>query len=262
MKLTKKKRSLIFIVHFVLWITLSFKVIGSLPLMQFESPFGIYVQSIKDGPNSSLMVIDFPYIFNFVQKTWRSQTTVNSGSSVYSIENHLKVTSEWAGKQLNRSLPFGYSPTMFWVLAPLSQFPHAVAYYLFNVAGLLAVFWLTHPYHSRWGIGLLMFFSMVAHVCFALGQTALLTGAGLLFLAEKTKEDSGVYSWRNTLLTGATLWALTAKPPIALVAITVLCGLRRWRTLFAAGILTIVSTLIITPWLGANWVSDYPYNII
>lgn len=255
--MTKKQRHLILIVHFVLWIILSLKVIGSLSLMQFDSPSGIYASSIENEPGGYLMIIDFPFIFNFVQKAWRYETTVTSGSSIYSVKNHLKVTSEWAGKKLNRSMPFGYSPTMLWILAPLVRFPHAVAHFLFNLVSLLAVFWLTHPYHNRWGIGLLMFFSMVAQACFALGQTALLTAAGLLFLAKKTNEDNRIHSWRNTLLTGSALWALTAKPSVALTAIAVLFGLRRWRTLFAAGILTILSTLIITPLLGSNWVSDY-----
>src|SRR5262245_58588228 len=39
------------------------------------------------------------------------------GASLYSPRAHLEMTSEWTGRPAARALPFGYSPTMVWVLA-------------------------------------------------------------------------------------------------------------------------------------------------
>ena len=259
MNIQKKRSNRVFIVHFVLWLVLSIWVIRLLiPMLEYGSPFGILIPTIENGySKDGLKIVDFPFHFNFVQKVWRRETTVSSGSSIYSVENHLKVTSDWAGKKVSRSLHFGYSPTMLWILAPLVPFSPATAYFLFNLAGLFAVFWLTRPNRCRWGTGLLIFFSPLAQLCFVLGQTSLLTGAGLLYLAEKNRPDSYDNGWRNPIISGSVLWALTAKPPIALTAVLVLMSLRRWQTIFAAAIFTVISTLIISPWLGANWMNDY-----
>jgi hypothetical protein len=250
----KFRSNLVFIVHFLLWAVLVWRVIILLMPSLNDPSFGIF---FHEGKNREVLrILDFPFHFDFAQKVWRHQTTVNSGQSVYSVENHLKVTSDWAGTQVRHSLHFGYSPTMLWVLAPLVPFSHATAYIIFNIAGLIAVFWITRPTRCRWGIGLLSFFSVTSMRCFLLGQTALLTGAGLLFLAEKNS-DRSAHKWRNPLMAGAALWALTAKPPIALSAAIVLLGLRSWRTLIVAGLLTVFSTLIIWPFLGAHWIRDY-----
>jgi hypothetical protein len=229
-----------------------------LPDARIVSTFGITLAPNEPGSSfRNLTIIDFPFHFNFVKKAWLGQTTVNSGGSIYSLENHLKVTRDWAGMKLNNALPFGYSPTMLWVLAPLVFFPHNLAFCLFNLTGLFSVWWTTHPARCRLGVGLLAFFSPLAQACFALGQTALLTGAGLLFIAENTREGNRVDGWRIPMLAGIALWALTAKPPLALTAGAVLVGLRQWRPLLVAGILTVFLTLAITPLLGTNWVHDY-----
>jgi hypothetical protein len=248
------------IIHMLLWATLTLWVSKEilLPGARICSTFGITLTPNEPGSSSwNLTIIDFPYIFNFVKKAWFGQTTVSSGASVYSLENHLKVTSDWAGMRLNKALPFGYSPTMLWVLAPLIYFPHIIALCLFNIAGLFSVWWTTHPARCRLGVGLLAFFSPLAQACFSLGQTALLTGAGLLFIAEKTREVNRADGWHIPILAGIALWALTAKPPFALTAVAVLVGLRQWRPLLVAGILTLISTLAISPVLGANWFHDY-----
>lgn len=259
MNIKKNQSNRIFIVHFVLWLALSIWVIRLLiPMLDYGSPFGILLPTTENGySKDTLKIVDFPFHFNFVQKVWRHETTVNSGLSIYSVENHLKVTSDWAGQKVSQSLHFGYSPTMLWILAPLVPFSPATAYFIFNIAGLFAVFWVTRPDRCRWGIGLLLFFSPLAQLCFVLGQNSLLTAAGLLYLAEKNRPDSHDHGWRNPLISGSVLWALTAKPTIALLAIAVLVGMRRWHTIFAAAIFTVISTLIISPWLGPNWINDY-----
>jgi hypothetical protein len=246
------------ILHLVLWVVLSFQVISLISNIISDPSFGIVFEPVKGG--EVLKIRDFPFHFNFVQKFWRNDTTVSSGQSIYSVANHLKVTSEWGGKQAYGSLHFGYSPTMLWVLAPLTPLSHAAAYLIFNLAGLFAIFWMTRPARCRWGIGLFSFFSPISWRCFVLGQTALLTGMGLLFIAEKTR-DERLQSWRSALITGGILWALTAKPPIALSAAAVLFGLRQWRSLAVAGFFTAASVLVIWPSLGPHWIADYVHLI-
>ena len=248
------------IIHIIVWATLTLWVSKEilLPAARAGSTYGISLT--QDEPGSSKMIlriIDFPYIFNFVKKAWLGQTTANSGDSIYSLKNHVKVTSDWAGVKLNKAFPFGYSPTMLWVLAPFIYFTHSIALCLFNIAGLFSVWWTTHPARCRLGIGLIAFLSPLSQACFSLGQTALLTGAGLLFIAEKTREENRTDGWRIPILAGIALWAMTAKPPLALTAGAVLMGLRQWRPLLVAVILTVISTLAISPVLGANWVHDY-----
>lgn len=260
----KKRFHITIIVHFVLWTALALYICKwvLLPIARHGSTFGITLSPTEPGSSSmNLTIIDFASHFNFVKKTWLGQTTVNSGSSIYSLENHIKVTSDWADMKLNHALPFGYSPTMLWVLAPLVLFSHTTVYFIFNIVGLLSVWWQTHPFRCRRGVGLLAFFSLLTQACFGLGQTAIITGAGLLFIAEKTREKNRDDGWRTHIFVGIALWALTAKPPLALTAVAVLLGLRRWRPLFVAGMITIILTLAITPLLGTNWVHDYIYMI-
>jgi hypothetical protein len=260
----KKRFYITVIVHFVLWTGLALFICKwvLLPTVRLGSTFGITLTPTEPGSSSmDLTIIDFASHFNFAKKTWQGQTTVNSGSSVYSLENHLKVTRDWAGIKLNHALPFGYSPTMLWVLAPLLLFSPITAYCLFYIVGLLSVWWQTHPFRCRRGVGLLAFFSLLSQACFGLGQTALITGAGLLFIAEKTREKYRDDGWRIHIFVGIALWALTAKPPLALTAVAALLGLRKWRPLFVTGMLSIFFTLAITPLLGTNWINDYIHMI-
>jgi hypothetical protein len=255
----KNRGKAVIVAHFLLWIVLSVWIIYLLLALINGPSYGISLAKKKDIV--VLKIYDFPSHFNFVQKAWLRETIVNSGSSVYSVKNHLQVTSDWAGQRVIAALPFGYSPTMLWVVLPLVPLPNALAFLLFNIAGLAAVFWMTRPSRCRWGIGLLIFFSALAKFCFVQGQTAILAGAGIVFIAERTLYGDPDEAWMDAVPASCVLWALTAKPPVALTAAAVLLGLRRWRTLIAAGVLTIFSTLLISPLLGAHWLADYLHLI-
>lgn len=246
------------LIHMLLWASLTLWVSKwiLLPGVSIGSTYGIS-SKMNEHSKSKLTINDFSSHFNFVKKAWFGQTTANSGASIYSLENHLKVTSDWAGMKVNNALPFGYSPTMLWVLAPLIFFPHIIAWCIFNITGLFSIWWATHPARCRLGVGLLAFFSPLALSCFILGQTALLTGAGLLFIAENIGEKDQADGWRSSIPAGIALWAITAKPPIALTAGVVLVGLRKWRPLILAVTISVLSTLAITPILGTNWLHDY-----
>ena len=106
--------SRIYLAHFVLWIALVVYVVRLLiPMLDYGSPFGISLPSTEQkSSHAGLKIVDFPFHFNFAQKVWKKETTVSSGESIYSVENHLKVASDWAGQKMGSSLHFGYSPTM------------------------------------------------------------------------------------------------------------------------------------------------------
>ena len=239
------------VAHCLLWVLLVIEVTRKvlIPALVSEGPFGIW------HVNGLYIFCDFPSIFNFTKEFWLENRPENI--SAYSVANHLQVTSAWAGRDISHSLSFGYSPTMLLILAPLVYFPHAVAFCIFNSLGLLAIWWQTRPTRCRFGLGLMVFLSPLAMSCFQQGQTALLTGAGLLFLFERSRNGfERIISWQ-TSLAGVVLWALTAKPPLALTAVAVLLGLRQWRPVVLATLLVLITTLTISPLLGPGWIADY-----
>ena len=201
--------------------------------------------------------VDFPSHFNFVKSTLRGNAYTRINRSVYSLENHLAINREWAGRKTCFALPFGYSPTMLWVLSPLVFFSHAIAFIIFNFLGLLSVWWQTHPLRSRFGIATLSMINPVTFACFGLGQTAVLTGAGLLYLYEQTSKAASTVRWHPLILSSAVLWALTAKPPLAITAGAILIGMRKWQPVALAAMLTVLTTIFISPLLGDGWWRDY-----
>ena len=222
------------------------------PAYTSHQPFGITVT--KTG----VEFVDFASHFNFVKSTFLREKSAKQSTSVYSLKNHLKINSEWAGERINDcALSFGYSPTMMLVLFPFVFFTHSIAYCLFSILSLMSVWWQTNPIRSRFGIGIFSFFSSLASSCFHLGQTAILTGAGLLYLYEKTQDSGKSEKWHTPVLSSIVLWALTAKPPLAVTAATILIGLRNWRPVALAVILTVSTTIIICPLLGEGWWRDY-----
>ncbi len=253
--LTSPKAKIAQILHLVLWSLLVFLVFRETiapalrpPILGFYPPGGI---------------VDFASHLNFARHVWMRQTTVTTtgGASVYSVQNHLKVTSSWASVPLPRALPFGYSPTMLWILGPFALLSAKCAFVLWNVLGLGIMYWATRPGNSPFGLGLIGFFSPLSFSCFFIGQTAILSMAGLLFLSCAGASGSK-HSPRGTLqpldiISAFVLWALTAKPPLAVASAVVLFGMRRWKVLLLAILLTVLSTAAIQPWLGHGWVSDY-----
>ena len=243
------------VAHCLLWVLLVIEVTRKvlIPALASEAPFGIW------HVNGAYVFCDFPSIFNFTKAFWLGNRPENI--SAYSVANHLQVTSAWAGRAVSRSLSFGYSPTMLLILAPFVYFSHAIAFCIFNSAGLLAIWWQTQPIRCRFGLGLLAILSPLAMGCFQQGQTAFLTGAGLLFLFERSRIGFTKIMSKQTLLACIVLWALSAKPPLALTAVAVLLGLRQWRPVLLAGLLALATTLTLSPFLGQGWLTDYLHLI-
>jgi hypothetical protein len=217
-----------------------------------DQNFGIAVDPQKGGGWTS----DFAAHLTFAKAFW-------SGNAGYDVASHLRITSERFHRPVEHALPFGYSPTMLWVLGPLCLLPAAWAYTVWTLFGVAAIWWMTLPERSLWMAAAL--FSPVAFTCFKLGQTAFLTATGMLFLMIRDLHFQSpnrlsrppTSDWPEAIV----LWALTAKPPLALTAGAVmLCG-RRWRPLALALGLSLLSTALLTPGLGMHWIAEYVHLI-
>jgi hypothetical protein len=213
-----------------------------------ETNFGIAVD------NGTLVVRDMAAHLTFVREFWL-------GRADYSVDRHVHITNHWAGQNVDRALPFGYSPTMLVLLAPLSVLPTVWGFAIWTMISGTAVWWLSGRGRTVFLLGVLVLLSPLSLVCLALGQTSLVSAAGLVFLMLRHHQwaaagDGDRWSWRLAPDV-VVLWALTAKPPLALVAGVALLAGRRWKTVAAALALTVATTLLLTPKLGAEWIGQY-----
>ena len=213
-------------------------------------PFGVVVAA---GRPERLM--DFASHRGFACAAWSGDLAHAGGASIYTLDAHLKATERWTGLPAWIALPFGYSPTMLWVLGPLCTLPARWSYGAWSLACVLAMGWMILRARVHW-VALLLLVTPLTVYAFALGQTALLTTAGLFFLMVRDAEGVGgrsPASWRESLV----LWLLTAKPPIAATAGLALLVRGRGGSVARAIGVTLVTTLAITPWLGTGWARDY-----
>jgi hypothetical protein len=202
---------------------------------------------------------DFASHTRFTGAVWKGELREVPGS-LYGVPAHLRFMREWAGEPTDHALPFGYSPTMLWVLGPFSAIPLPIAYVLWSLAGLGAAIWIVLQRGVHRIVALMAFVTPAAVACVALGQTAILASAGLFFLMNRSlriRESgtrAGAGSW---LASGAVLWALGAKPPVGIAAAAALLALRDYKTVLTALGLTVLSTVALAPWIGFAWPMDY-----
>ena len=208
-----------------------------------------------------VVIRDFAGHLTFCQSFWR-------GDAGYDVASHLRINSRWMDQPVEVALPFGYSPTMLFVMAPLSLMTMRWAYVTWFISSVAAVIWLTRPERTILVLGALMFFNRTGFGCLALGQTALVTAAGLVYLMSRDcdlargENRSSARTWVD----GVILWALTAKPPVAIVAGAALAANKQWRTICVAVALCGLTALLATPVLGNQWPVEYleliaTYNI-
>jgi hypothetical protein len=213
---------------------------------------------VRCDPEGGLRVQDFASHLRFTRAVWNGLTREAPGS-IYTPAAHLQFMQTWTGKPrqvIDRALPFGYSPTMLLVLGPLCPLPEVWAYSIWTGLGLTAVWWMTSPGRPLMLVALLCFLSPLCLDCLALGQTAILSTAALLFLATSNNGGAG-RPWKDEWVSALVLWLLTAKPPLAVTAGAGLLACRRWRPVILAGGLTLLSTLALVPLLGGGWAGDY-----
>jgi hypothetical protein len=224
--------------------------LGTMTSAPRTEPFGVLV---ADGRPERL--VDFASHRSFACAAWSGDLAREGGTSIYTLDAHLKATARWTGLPAEIALPFGYSPTMLWVLGPLCALPGRSAYVAWSLVSILATGWLILRVRAHWMVPLVLVTPLTLCV-FALGQTALLTTAGLFFLMTSETEGEAARSpgsWSRSVV----LWLITAKPPLALAASVALLAGGRGRIVLRAAALTLVSTLALTPWLGGGWVRDY-----
>jgi len=202
---------------------------------------------------------DFASHTEFTRAVWAGELRSVPGS-LYGVAAHLRFMQKWAGELTERALPFGYSPTMLWVLGPFSLLPLPLAYVLWSMAGLGAAIWIVLRSGAHRLIALMVFLTPVAVASTALGQTAILSTAGFFYLMNRT---GWAHSGRTThsgigwLSAVAIVWALGAKPPLCVTAAVALLALRDGRTVLVALGLTVLTTVALVPWIGVSWPAGY-----
>jgi hypothetical protein len=197
----------------------------------------------------SIKIQDFAWLLNFAKAFWR-------GEVGFGIEDHLRITEGLAGQRLSVSFPFGYSPTLFWVLGPLCVLPLVWGFVAWTLAGLVAVWSLPQRYRSLAVV--VAFISPVAIGCWSLGQTAVLSTAALLALMRWDADAESAPPTRWQLVAGAAvIWALTAKPTLAVTAAIAFLAGRRTRVVAVAIVFAIVSTALLWPGLRSARLADY-----
>ena len=171
-----------------------------------ESGFGIEVDAA-----TGVTIRDFAAHLTYTQSFWAT-------GADYSVADHVRITNQWAGQPVGRALPFGYSPTMLWLLGPLSALPVRWAYVAWCLLSGLAVWWMTRQRQTIPIVGAVVLLGPLGLICFALGQTAILTTAAIVCLAlrqwKRQGADQNIEFWSWSLAPDVLLlWALTAKPP-------------------------------------------------
>jgi hypothetical protein len=210
-------------------------------------------------PERGLTLRDFPAGLVMARAIWTGEPKPEGGPRPgpgYDLDSHLAVTRQWVGQPVEAAMPFPQSPTMLWLLAPLCPLPLVWAFVAWTVLNLAVVWWLLRLSRAPWLIGPLFFLSPLSIAGFALGQMAFLGTAAVVFLAEQARQPNG-RSWGSAWPSILVLWALTARPPLALTAMVALLAVGGWRSVLGALLLTVVSTAALTPWLGTIWISDY-----
>lgn len=212
-----------------------------------EPNFGI---ELADG---QLVIRDLAAHISFARAFWAE-------GGDYSVASHIQITNAWCGQDVNRALPFGYSPTMLWLLAPFCALTTKWGFIIWTLINGGAVWWMAQRRRSVCLIGALALVSPLTMISMALGQTSLLTSAGIIFLMLRHRradlEATERWSWL-LVCEVVVLWALTAKPPLAIAAAAAMLVGRRWKTVCLAIALSLVTTLLLTPKLGYDWVAQY-----
>src|SRR5437867_4919779 len=97
-------------------------------------PFGFVLKEARLD-----RVMDFASLRAFACAVWSGTAVGPEGGSVYGLAAHLQATARWTGLPASIALPFGYSPTMLWVLGPLCLLSERVAFAAWTLAGVLAM---------------------------------------------------------------------------------------------------------------------------
>ncbi len=216
------------------------------------------------GPPPS-HVQDFAYVFNYAR--WAA---ARPGASPYALAAHREFLSAWLGPRVGSALCFAYGPMMVLVLAPLFLLTTRWAWLAWNLAGAgaaaSAIERLSADDDRGRGWGRVAVVGATAFHCLVNGQTALV-GAGCMAAVFDADGNRAPDSRRRTIAVAAWTTVLSAKPPLALVAIAALLAAGRVAAATLAALGSILVVLLAVSWWGPAILHDYAtlvarYNLV
>lgn len=206
-----------------------------------EERFGI------QATESTLTIRDFASHWNYARRVF-------TGAVDYSVASHLNAARSLAEAPVEHALPFGYSPTMIVLLFPLFLCSAFMAYAIWTIFSVLVAVALVRRDRS-WDIaGALLMISPLAFSCLALGQTAVLSAACFAVLARACQRRDGL---KAKGVASAALWALTAKPPLAIVGAAGLWLSGSRRDVFVSVAAAGGTIALMLPFLGWDSLGNY-----
>ncbi len=215
---------------------------------------------VADAPPARVQ--DFAYYMNYAR--WAA---ARPGRSPYTVEAHREFLTAWLGPRVSSSLCFAYGPALIVVLLPLFLVPTRWAWLAWNVVGAAASGWTVRTLSDDDGVarrwGLLALLGSTALLCLANGQTALVT-TGWFAAAMSAGDDRRIGRQLGAV---AGLAALSAKPPLAVIAAVALLVSGGVRAVVVAATAIGAVLLVAASWWTPQVFGDYAsfvakYNLV
>jgi hypothetical protein len=214
-------------------------------------PFG----TNYDPAAERFFIQDFASIFELTKATLSGAI-----DRPYSAQGQLRFMQRWTGRRVDLALGYGYSPTIWLILAPLLPFPAEFAYVLWALLPALALFaigWrlVATGWSERDPLAVTLIVIALTSGAYqgdvVLGQSTAVLGL-TTFALISAAAGARSHGWAAALL-----FLLTAKPPLALaMAVGLLWNRRTKPVVLAAGLVALESAVV--SWrLGPGWISDY-----
>jgi hypothetical protein len=209
-------------------------------------------------------VQDFAFVFNYARRA-----VERPGVSPYTDDAHRDFFRAWLGPRVHSALCFTFGPTTMLLLAPLFPLSTAWAWLVWNLASAWLAGWAVRALPEGdprpLGLARLAVVSATGFNCLVNGQTGLFTTgclAAVMHLGDAPRPDT-----RRALACAVFLFALTVKPPFAVIAALALLVARRVRPLVFAAILGVAGAVAMTVWWTPTVLADYAsllgrYNLV
>lgn len=196
---------------------------------------------------------DFACHINYLQSIWN-----RSVEHPYRLEDQERIVRSWYPRN-SMEFPHAYSPVVLVLGSPFLAMKVEWAFFLWaliNAGLLLALTWgylLPRIKNPTQGFAIMaVFCSYLLLDIFNMGQTALATTtlyAGSFLLLRDRSACHPVQLSRDLVLFAA-LYALAAKPSIALIVFAMVIGQRAWRPLLLAMSGLLFTWAILAPYYG------------
>lgn len=205
--------------------------------------FVVFLPSPFKTPDGNYLVLDF-------NSFWTAAKLALSGDTLtqYSTQDFLDLQMEWM-KGSDSAFAFFYPPTWLLYILPFGLLPQPLAYFIFNVLGVVIVTLFGRAVFKSWLLGLMLCALPAAMNCLLHGQNGMLSAAllgGAMFALQH----------RKFALAGIFIGLLSYKPQMGLVIPLALIFARHWRTFISASVTTLVVAAIsllafgLDTWIG------------